>query len=457
MSELVSANWNNIYGMENAKLVLNKVSNFGSIPMNQHYIFFNNGATSMLKDDKDLNPEVKKALENEKSKRSNKGSYGLGSMRPVGFTESQMSDLFYNSYGLDIDIGSIAPAVDPLTVALLLGGYTSLLGLLVSQSIGIYIQSILVAELTSAIKLQLPKIGNCDFYTYETKKFSQPTNNIFGDLVKRKHPYVDKDNNNKIQKGKLINLSSESGFKKTMGKSSYDTLLSKYQLNGGSSFYFNPFKSSKQDSQNFVEDLIANKDIKYSQLAKISRKYQSDTNFIQNSQTSETSILINMKNNINGKGYFGTAGGVTNLNLYIDFLDYIPIKISSSQKGYPNPEKEKSIFGPYICRSRKSFIYYPKIIIDSPVFSTLLDIRYSGFDFGGGINVFGAPVSCFSTVNITDSRALFVLTKLVTLGLPPNMYGTCNYLTKERAFNLGAAYTDGDLKYNPYKACPGCP
>jgi hypothetical protein len=242
-----------------------------------------------------------------------------------------------------------------------------------------------------------------------------------------------------------------------MGQSSYDTFLSKYQLNGGSSFSFSPFKTSKENSQNFIENLIANKDIKYDQLNKISKKYDSDRSFISNSKISEASTLINMKNNINGRGYFGTAGGVSNLNLYIDFLDYIPVKISTSQKGYPNPKKGNSIFGPYICRSKKTFIYYPKIIIDSPVFSTLLDIRYSGFDFGGGINIFGAPTSCFSTVNIADPQALYVLTKLVTLGIPPNMYGTCDLLTKERAFNLGAAYTDGKTDYKPYKACPGCP
>jgi len=443
MNQLASANWNNTYGMENTKLVLNKVSHLGVIPINQHYIFFNNGATSMLQNDKNLKPAVKKALEDERKTRFNKGYYGLGTMRPIGFIESQMNDLFYNSYGLDLNIGSIAPAVDPLTIALLLGGYSSILGFTVSQSVGIYIQSILIAELTSSVKLQLPKIGISDFYTYETNTLKQ--------VINRKYPFVD-EQKEKIQKGKFINLSSESAFKKIMGQSSYDTLLSKYQLNAGSGFSYNPFRYSKENAENFIANLIGNKEIKDSKLDKISQKYQGDS-FINKSKATEKNILENMKNNISAKGFFGTFGGPNNLNLYIDFLDYIPVKISTSQKGYPNPQKEKSIFGPYICRSKKTFLYYPKIIIDSPIFSTLLDIRHSGIDFGGGLNVFGAPISCFSTVNISDDQALYALTKLVTLGITPNAYGTCDYITKDQAFNIGASYSDGKkTNYKSYQS-----
>jgi hypothetical protein len=69
MSELASANWNFEYGMENPKNVLNKVTNFGALPINQHYVFFKNGATSMIQNDTNISPEIKRVLENERINR----------------------------------------------------------------------------------------------------------------------------------------------------------------------------------------------------------------------------------------------------------------------------------------------------------------------------------------------------------------------------------------------------
>jgi hypothetical protein len=443
MSELASANWNFQYEMENPKNVLNKTSNLGALPINQHYVFFKNGATSLIQNDQNISAEIKNALERERINR-NKNDHGDGSARPLGFTENQMSDLYYNSYGLDYNVGSLGMPIDPLTVVLITGGQTSLLGLLTSQSIALILQAIAFELFYSATSFRIPKIGYTDYYTYEEKINGDQKSKILPKIVKRKHPYV--DNENRLQKDQLVNLSSEAGFKKTIGVSSYDTILSKYQFNAGAGFFSSPFKQTNRDSlRSFVDNLKANASIKYEQLNKLKEKYPSDGGFISQSQNREEFILENIKSRINGI--------LAPISLYIDFSDYKTVLTGPSQKGYPNPQKEKSIFGPYICRSKKSFFYYPKIIINHPKYSTLATLSNGIVWGGGGINVFGGYPTIYSTSSPSDFGAFQLITQIASYGIPPTINGFCNYMNKDKAFNLGAGYSEDVQTYKARSTC----
>jgi len=447
MSELVSANWNFQYEMENPKNVLNKVSHLGALPINQHYVFFKNGATKMMQNDKNILPEVKEELERERLRRD-KNEYGEGTARPAAFTETQMSDLYYNSFGLDIDILSRPYTVDPLTVILITGGYSGLLALLVGQSIALKLQMVVDELFSSVIKAQVPRIGYTDFYTYEEKKVGDEKSKILSKLVKRKHPYIDEKNNNKIQKDQLINLSSEAGFKKVTGVSSYDTILSKYQFNGGSGFSSSIFKNlSKENIKTFMETLKANSEIKYDQLNKLTKKY-TDSSFINKSKTKEMAIMDTLKFQINNI--------LRPISVHIDFSDYTTVLSGMRQKGYPNKQKEKSIFGPYICRSKKVFLYYPKIIIQDKALSTIAK-QSNGIPYIGSLDLFGVPTTAYSVSFTNDLSSFELILRMASFGLLPQINGGCKYLAKDNAFNLGAGYSDGKTDYKPYKACPGCP
>jgi len=445
MSNLVSANWNNIYGMDNPKNVLNKVTNLGALPINQHYVFFNNGATKLINNDIKLTPEIKKALEDEKIKRGRGPIYGSGTIRPVGFTETEISNLFYNSYGLDVKLNSIPPLLDPLTIALVTTGIGTLVQLMAATSLYYILTGILATAYYSSAIFQLPKLGYCDFYTYETKKTMSSINSILGDLINRKHPYVDKDNSNKIQNDKLINLSSQIAFRKITGNSSYDTTLSKYQFNGGAGFF--TLLRGEQASK-YITNLLANLEIENSQIDKLKKHFTDSSNFIETSKIYKKQLLETMKtkNNI-GKNY-----------IYADFLDYVPVLLSSRQKGYPNKEKEKSIFGPYICRSKRTYFYYPKIIISTGAMSTLNSPQYPSMEISNlGVNVFGGYPDFFSSVPYEAFGGYIdVVIRLASFGLLPMIGGYCNILGKDQAFNLGAGYSD-KKNHKPYKACPGCP
>lgn len=431
MSELASANWNFQYGMENPKNVLNKVSHLGALPINQHYVFFKNGATSMMSNDKNISPEVKDALEKERRFR-NKNDYGEGTARPAAFTEAQMNDLYYNSFGLDIDIVSRPYTVDPLTVLLLTGGYTGLIALLVAISIALKLQIVVDELFSSVIRAQVPKIGYTDYYTYEKKDVGDKQSKILSEIIKRKHPFFD-ENNGKLQKDKLINLSSNSGFKKTTGVSSYDTVLSKYQFNGGAGFSSSIFKNiSKENIENFMENLKANSSIKYEQLNKLSKKY-TDASFINKSKIKEEAILDTLKVQINNI--------LRPISVHIDFTDYRTVLSGVRQKGYPNPNKEKSIFGPYICRSKKVFLYYPKIIIQDKALSTLMS-ESNGIPYIGSLDLFGAPTTAYSISYSNDISSMELILRMASFNLLPQIFGGCKMLTKDTTFNIGAGYSD---------------
>ena len=444
MSELVSTNWNFQYEMDNPKNILNKVSHFGALPINQHYVFFKNGATSMMQNDENISAEIKDVLERERVSR-NKNDHGDGTVRPIGFTENQMNDLYYNSYGLDFNVDSQGMYIDPFTVIIILGGYTDILSLLTAQNIAITLQNVALELFYSSTYLKIPKIGYTDYYTYKDKKNGDEKSQILPSIVNRKYPYV--NDQNKLQKGKLINLSSEADFKKITGSSSYDTILSKFQLNAGCGFFSSPFKNiTRENLQSFIDNLIANSKIKHSQLNKLEEKYQSGKQFIDQSKTSENFILKDIKNKI-------TSIVSSPVSLYIDFSDYKTVLFQSGQKGYPNPKKEKSIFGPYICRSKKTFLYYPKIIITHGKYSTLSTFSNGISWGGGGINVFGAYPPIYSTGSSNDFASFKLIVQIATYGILPSINGSCNYISKDRAFNLGAGYSEGIEVYKDKPIC----
>jgi hypothetical protein len=444
MSNLVSANWNNTYGMDNPKNVLNKNSHFGALPINQNYIFFNNGATRMIQNHPKLTPEIKKALEDERIVRG-RGVYGSGTIRPIGFTEIQMSDLLYNSYGIKLRAASAPPILDPLTLALLTTGVGSLVQLLGAFALYGLVVAAMTTAFSSNTSFQLVKLGYSDVYTYKEIPIN-PKDII--KIINRAYPSVSENEKIKVQTDKLINLSSKSGFKKTAGVSSYDTILSKYQFNGGGGF-FSSWLNSRNRGPEYIENLLGNLEVETSQIEKLKNKFSNANSFINNSQNNKKQILKEIKNKMNvGASY-----------LHVDFLDYMPVLLSRSQKGYPNPAKEKSIFGPYICRSKKAYLYYPKIVFQNNVFSTLYSPVFSLVEFlNVGFTMFGGYPDVFSASTFESlGDYIGIVSRVASLGSLPTVGGACDVLGKDQAFNLGAGYSDGKTDYKPYKACAGCP
>jgi hypothetical protein len=349
-----------------------------------------------------------------------------------------MSDLYYNSFGLDIDILSRPYTVDPLTVILITGGYSGLLALLVGQSIALKLQMVVDELFSSVIKAQVPRIGYTDFYTYEEKKVGDEKSKILSKLVKRKHPYIDEKNNNKIQKDQLINLSSEAGFKKVTGVSSYDTILSKYQFNGGSGFSSSIFKNlSKENIKTFMETLKANSEIKYDQLNKLTKKY-TDSSFINKSKTKEMAIMDTLKFQINNV--------LRPISVHIDFSDYTTVLSGIRQKGYPNQQKEKSIFGPYICRSKKVFLYYPKIIIQDKALSTIAK-QSNGIPYIGSLDLFGVPTTAYSVSFTNDLSSFELILRMASFNFLPTLFGGVNFMSKDSKLDLSGFPKDMD-KYD---------
>jgi hypothetical protein len=194
---------------------------------------------------------------------------------------------------------------------------------------------------------------------------------------------------------------------------------------------------------------LGNLEVETSQIEKLKNKFSNANSFINNSQTQKKQILKEIKNKMNvGASY-----------LHVDFLDYMPVLLSRSQKGYPNPAKEKSIFGPYICRSKKAYMYYPKIIFQNNVFSTLFNPAFSSIEFFNiGFTMFGAYPEVFSASTFeTLGSYIGIVSRIASLGSLPMVAGSCDVLGKDQAFNLGAGYSDGKVDYKPYKACAGCP
>lgn len=424
MNGLTSTNWNNSYGMENPKNILNKVISHGALPINQNYVFFNNGATRLIVNPK-LTPEIKKALEDERVKRGRGPIYGSGTIRPIGFTETQMSDLFYNSYGLNVRINSIPPLLDPLTVALITTGIGTIIQLVAAMSLYYILTGILATAYYSSAIFQLPKIGFSDFYSYEEKPVDPKS---ILKIINRNYLFT-KDG--KVPKNRLINLSSQEAFRKITGNSSYDTTLSKYQFNGGGGFSTTNLRGEQM--KKYIDNLLGNLEVEKSQIDKLKKFFPKDSAAIDTAQANKKALLEIMKTKTNlGANY-----------IHADFLDYIPVLLSKTQKGYPNKEKEKSVFGPYICRSKKTYLYYPKIIISTGAVSTLNSPQYPSIEISNlGVNVFGAYPDFFSAVPYGSFGGYVDLViRIASLGLLPMVDGTCDILNKDQAFSLGAAFS----------------
>ena len=444
MDKIISANNNDFYKAdENPRNILNNVSHLGAVPINQHYVFFKNGGASIMQNEKKITPEIKLALEKERNSRK-KNRLGPGSIRPIGFTEKQMADLYYNSYGLDINIVSRPYTVDPLMIALVFGGYTSLIGLLASIGIALSLQVSVDEIFSSVVIAKVPRIGVADYYSYE-KKLSEKAN--ISEIVSRLFPQVSSGELAKLMKTELVNLSSREEFKKNVGNGKYDTILSKYHFNGGSGFKSSSFSGvTQQNIVKFIENLKSNFNKKKDPLSKIFQElYASSGGSLENFFKEEEAILDEFKVQKNSI--------LKPISVHIDFSDYTTLVMSSVQKGYPNPAKEKSIFGPYICRSKKAFLYYPKIIVQNKTMSTLSDIT-NGVSHVGALDFFGVPTEAYNIAFPSNAGDMELILRLASFNILPTLFGGVKFMSKDSKLDLSGFPKDMD-KYDSHISIQG--
>lgn len=444
MDKIISANNNDFYKAdENPRNILNNVSHLGAVPINQHYVFFKNGGASIMQNEKKITPEIKLALEKERNSRK-KNRLGPGSIRPIGFTEKQMADLYYNSYGLDINIVSRPYTVDPLMIALVFGGYTSLIGLLTSIGIALSLQVSVDEIFSSVIIAKVPRIGVADYYSYE-KKLSEKAN--ISEIVSRLFPQVSSGELAKLMKTELVNLSSREEFKKNTGNGKYDTILSKYHFNGGSGFKSSSFSGvTQQNIVKFIENLKSNFNKKKDPLSKIFKElYASSGGSLENFFKEEEAILDEFKVQKNSI--------LKPISVHIDFSDYTTLVMSSVQKGYPNPAKEKSIFGPYICRSKKAFLYYPKIIVQNKTMSTLSDIT-NGVSHVGALDFFGVPTEAYNIAFPSNAGDMELILRMASFNILPTLFGGVKFMSKDSKLDLSGFPKDMD-KYDSHISIQG--
>lgn len=444
MDKIISANNNDFYKAdENPRNILNNVSHLGAVPINQHYVFFKNGGASIMQNEKKITPEIKLALEKERNSRK-KNRLGPGSIRPIGFTEKQMADLYYNSYGLDINIVSRPYTVDPLMIALVFGGYTSLIGLLASIGIALSLQVSVDEIFSSVVIAKVPRIGVADYYSYE-KKLSEKAN--ISEIVSRLFPQVSSGELAKLMKTELVNLSSREEFKKNVGNGKYDTILSKYHFNGGSGFKSSSFSGvTQQNIVKFIENLKSNFNKKKEPLNVLFQElYASSGGSLENFFKEEEAILDEFKVQKNSI--------LKPISVHIDFSDYTTLVMSSVQKGYPNPAKEKSIFGPYICRSKKAFLYYPKIIVQNKTMSTLSDIT-NGVSHVGALDFFGVPTEAYNIAFPSNAGDMELILRLASFNILPTLFGGVKFMSKDSKLDLSGFPKDMD-KYDSHISIQG--
>jgi hypothetical protein len=444
MDKIISANNNDFYKAdENPRNILNNVSHLGAVPINQHYVFFKNGGASIMQNEKKITPEIKLALEKERNSRK-KNRLGPGSIRPIGFTERQMTDLYYNSYGLDINIVSRPYTVDPFMIALVFGGYTSLIGLLASIGIALSLQVSVDEIFSSSIIAKVPRMGVADYYSYE-KKLSKDKN--ISEIVSRLFPQVSEDELNKLFKTELVNLSSREEFKKNIGNGKYDTMLSKYHFNGGSGFKSSSFSGvTQQNIVKFIENLKSNFNKKKEPLNVLFQElYAGSGGGLTNFFKEEEAILDEFKVQKNSI--------LKPISVHIDFSDYTTLVMSSVQKGYPNPAKEKSIFGPYICRSKKAFLYYPKIIVQNKTMSTLSDMQ-NGISHIGALDFFGVPTEAYNIAFPSNAGDMELILRMASFNILPTLFGGVKFMSKDSKLDL-SGFPEDMKKYDSHISIQG--
>ena len=385
---IISSVWNNSCGTKNTKNY-SKSSAFGSIPINNSYIYFRNGSYKKSLNGDSIPPELKQSIDKE-SKKLEATRYGPFSLHPLSFTEHQFSDYYYNSEDFNFFAASLPLGfLDIFVVALFFGIPTgNMMGLLVAMQVKLMLEAAFLSSFYSAVGARIPKIGTSTMYAYKRN----------GEMINRNNLAADGAN---LFKKKIINLSTYNEFIKNLGQADLDSAMSKSELLGGSGFSSmiarQSFDTQKTDATKFTKYINNLK-------SNLNKKYSTNMNKWSTKPTAayksnEDNILESMKTKyLTGAGFGWT--GKSSLFIDIDFTDYIIAKrdlslnyiASPLRKDLANPSKEKSIFGRYICRSRYSWLIYPKIHIACPSWSTWKPLNTMGTEYKGGINLFGGSV-----------------------------------------------------------------
>jgi hypothetical protein len=389
---IISSVWNNSCGTKNTKNY-SKSSAFGSIPINNSYIYFKNGSYKKSLNGDLIPPALKESIDKE-SKKVEATRYGPRSLRPLSFTESSFSNYYYNSEDFNFTAGSFPLGIiDVMVVAAIFGIPTNnMMGLLVAIQIKLMVETVFLNSFYSFVGAKIPKIGTSRMYAYKRN----------GEMINRNNLAADGAN---LFKKKIINLSTYNEFIKNLGQADLDSPMSKSELLGGCGFSTDiirkSFDTGGSDAANFIKyinNLKTNLNKKYT-----TNMVKWSTTPTTNYKKNEEDILDSMKTKyLTGAGLGWTAK--TSLTIDIDFTDYVVAKrdlglnflLSPLRKDLAIPLKEKSIFGRYICRSRSSWLIYPKIYISCPSWSTFCPLSTQAIDYKGGIYLFGGVVPVVS-------------------------------------------------------------
>jgi hypothetical protein len=433
--KILSPSWNPDFG--NNKSILNKTPILNSVPVNNSYVFFKNGAYSAVKDKQfhDNNKDFKKIYQDDrKSKNSFGGSiqnlYGPLTNRPISFTEKSFSNIYYNSFGANINFGSILSGfINPLTIGALFGIPTeTLMGLMICAAIALEMTNAINGAVGSSGSLIIPKMGVSKMFFYEQPVKLAGVDKMLNQVINRIYPMADEKKKKIIYKD-MMNLSSGDQFKKNLGKVK-DKILCKSQYAGGSGYAFSGYKGIDVGIlKTYIKNIQGYANKKDDILKSIFGK---DRNYSKY-KDAENEFLKSLED-VSGSPLFALSS-IPNY-IHIDFTDYVVAKFTSSGAGlsmgilsnasdsllpivktgskyrnmYLNEKKEKSIFGPYICRSKFSWMYYPKIIIQSKGFTTGYTGAGSQIGFLGGLNIFGgiAPVQSIGSYTAMDIALLLL-------------------------------------------------
>jgi hypothetical protein len=418
---IISSVWNNSCGTKNTKNY-SKSSAFGNIPINNSYMYFKNGSYKKSLNGDLIPPELKESIDKE-SKRVEATRYGPLSLRPLSFSEQQFSDYYYNSEDFNFLAGSIPIGfLDVFIVALFFGIPTgNMMGLLIAMQVKLMLEAAFFSSFYSFVGAKIPKIGTSRMYAYKRD----------GEMINRNNLAADGVN---LFKKKIINLSTFDEFIKNLGQADLDSAMSKSELLGGSGFSTDiirkSFDTKGSDAANFIKYINNLK-------ANLNKKYSTNMNKWSIKPTAtyksnEENLLESMKKNyLTGVGIGWSAK--SSLSIDIDFTDYIVAKRDLGlsfltrplRKDLANPSKEKSIFGPYICRSRSSWLIYPRIYISCPSWSTWKPLNIMGNEYKGGLYLFGGVVP---VVNLGEFPFKMLVILLASAGVFfPLAIGTGGY------------------------------
>jgi len=412
---VVSANWNQACGNDNKK-TFSKSAAFGNFPINNNYVFFKNGSWERSLNADNVPADLKNDL--DKYKTSQKRLY------PVGYNEQEFEKLYYSNEDLSLNIATLSLGsvfLTPIFLGKLFGIPTdTILGLAAAIALYYLVLEALGVFFFSALSCKIPKNGVADLFVYKRAERTTNSSRILSEIIHRN--ILAGDTADKLIIQKIINLSTISEFEDKMGQAKFDSMLSKAELLGGSGYTINGYKKTFQKQEykykNFINNLKNNTNKKYQNVSKWLADYQ---NFENNEKRMFETSSLNKDNYITGGSF--TWRGTEGLNLHIDFTDYrisrtgglnLSAFRNTGGRYVRNPAKERSVFGPYFCRSKGSWLFFPKINISCPAWTT--DTLSGGYPFFGGILCFNAFLPIRTPVRFSNSYIDLII--LLLSGIP---------------------------------------